>query len=255
MNKLFNEQYSLSNVIDFGGWFFCESPANLVDGIEGTVVNSVSHASEVRLETYHDLLNNIKSKEYQRYSEIFDLVSMDPYLGFAQYQISNELLKTEFTYPLLWTYPNFRIDVPERGDFSAPPHCDEWISFRGKKSLVFWMPLFEDGYLDVSTYRGKLDVKKHDYWGVSTNLKSGYDWKTILVPRGKVLIFRSDLLHKSSEKWHESKLRMSVQFRFEDYANVPKPFVRAVTQKLAPSIIEQQDKILKIGYSNSNENI
>lgn len=250
MSKTFNDQPSIAKVISLGGWTFYEPPYDLVTGMERVVLEAARQVFNTTISDSDRLIEILASGSEQEYSSIFDAVSMDTYLGYAQHMLNKFVLKGEFEHPLMWTYPNFRIDVPKRRQYSSPPHCDEWISFRGGKSLVFWTPLFEDGYLDISCFRGKIELEEHSYWGLSVSRKQDIKWETILIPRGQFLIFRSDLLHKSSERWGPSNLRTSMQFRYEDYAAVPKPFVRAVTQKLAASIVDSQKRAVSDGFSN-----
>jgi hypothetical protein len=145
--------------------------------------------------------------------------------------------------PLSWTYPNFRLDIRSRTTYSAPAHLDEWISFRGGKSLVVWLPLFDVGYLDVSPECKSGEVEIDAYWGLRLKNPDKYNWESITVDRGHALLFRSDLMHRSSVKWNANGVRMTLQFRYEDLVITPRPYERPVSQKITEKIIEKQKNL------------
>lgn len=256
VTKTFSERLDIKSVMSFGGWGILEAPDLLIKGLEQTVIKSYCALTGDLSATKFNISEKISCLDQEEYSALFDMVNMNSFLARGQNIVEEKFLDPSVMgHPLMWTYPNFRVDSPAREKYQSPAHCDDWISFRGKSSLIFWLPIFSDGYLDVSEFVGSFRVEKNDYWGLAAKDESSFKWKTQKILKGKILVFRSDLLHRSSGEFGSSMTRFSVQYRFEDFAFLERPFHRAVSQKISSLISDKQTKLANNYYSNIDENI
>ncbi len=109
----------------------------------------------------------------------------------------NEHLKS----PLKWTSPQIRIDNSLNSKFSAPPHKDFWILGPNAKGIIIWLPLSDQGRLNIFKGRETVTVKKDPYWGlkiVGEEYEKDENYNPISIERGSALIFNHDLIHKSN---------------------------------------------------------
>ena len=194
-----------------------------------------------------EFLNILNNSDNNRISELFDIFNSCGNILAGHLAVQNMYVKDVFDKPLVWTYPNVRIDKISRKDYIAPPHLDEWILFNNKRGLVAWFPLFSSGYLKIYDVCDKVKVAKDNYWGVKATNANSFLIKEKLIKRGEILFFRSDLLHESSIKIDEDKVRFSIQYRYIDLEFSQKPFKRTVVQKISADIKAKQDDLVKSG--------
>ena len=179
-----------------------------------------------------------------RISELFDLFNSCGNVLGGHLSVQNAYIKDVFSKPVIWGYPNVRIDKISRSEYVAPPHLDEWILFNENKGIVAWFPLFSDGFLKIYDYQGELNVIKDDYWGLKAKNIGDFKYNEQVVKRGNVLFFRSDVLHESSLKINADKVRVSIQYRYIDSSDYKNSFKRPVTQKISDLIKTKQDELI-----------
>lgn len=173
---------------------------------------------------------------------IFEICNVLPELGALNCKISKQMGDKNGEVYVNWGYPNFRIDTINRTDYMAPPHLDEWISFK-KNGIVIWLPLFEQGHLDLAIGTRNFEIQKDEYWGLKAVGELEFESKCVM--RGEALLFGSELLHKSNDKnWNPSGIRMSVQYRIEP-VDFDKSFQRVITQTITDVVRRKQAELQK----------
>lgn len=240
----FRKCESVYEVIERGGWTYVDIDKSVIEEVEKTII--LHSQINFKVKSYEELVLFLKEKK-ESVSELFDSLSQAPEFCMLQYVLSRKYLNEIMLSPIMWTYPNVRIDVPEREGYLSPAHADDWISFRGNSNVVFWVPFFERGYLYINPRKGNHEVDRDAYWGVKIKDPSIYKWDLVGVEVGRALVFRSDLLHMSTNVFTEKELRITAQLRYEDLGKIKKPFVRAVSQKINKNIIEKQELIISRG--------
>jgi hypothetical protein len=237
-----------------GGFFIDKIEKNLLLAIENHLIKICSVKSKLKINrgNLFKYLSNLSESDTKQY---FDLFNSSSIIMKAHYELENKYINQIFKVPVLWTYPNVRLDFKKRKKFQSPKHLDEWILFNGGKGIVAWFPLFQDSSLDLSLYKGRYRVNVHKYWGLKLdeknfprNSKIHFDEK--IIKRGQVIFFRSDLFHKSSTNFLNSNCRITIQLRFEDFDENYINYERKVSQIISRKIIKRQKKILKLGGSN-----
>jgi len=197
---------------------------------------------------FNETLFNLNDEDM---SSLFDILNMVPEVQSFQSYIIEKIARNFLTFPMLSSYANVRIDIPKREKFLAPGHSDEWISFNGHRKYIFWLPLFNDAYLDITFDKGVHDVTNDSYWGIKLRDENKYHWVEQKIARGNCLRFRSDLLHRSSRNFDKTIPRISLQIRLEDLNEIQKPYKRTTTQKISQHVKNKQSELLlKSKYCN-----
>ena len=167
--------------------------------------------------------------------------------GIILSQITPEFLKFDdfisfqITNPLLWTYPQLRIDCDANKSFSAPWHKDGWILGENLKGIVVWLPVSADGgSLQLLQNTNDLECKviKNNYWGLEADFKDqdlNPYLKNIHVKYGQALVFDENVLHRS---FPIRKGQLTLQLR---YFNLHENnFYRPAVQKITEPVMEFQ---------------
>lgn len=240
MSKL-NE--NLKDVLSNGGFVIKPLDIKFVSDLEQNIKNLLGCDNL----SNNEFLNILNNSDDNRISELFDIFNSCGNILAGHLAVQNNYVKDVFDKPLIWTYPNVRIDKKSRKDYIAPPHLDEWILLNNRRGLVAWFPLFSSGYLKIYDGFDKIKISKDNYWGVKATNTNNFLIKEKLINRGEILFFRSDLLHESSLKIDEDKIRFSIQYRYIDLEFSQKPFKRTVVQKISADIKAKQDELVKLG--------
>jgi hypothetical protein len=240
---MFQLQENLSDIIPNGGYTVKSLNLDFVIKLEESIKNLCGYKS-IKNE---DFLKKLYFSDDERISELFDILNSCGNVLGGHLTIQDNYIKEVFDKPLIWTYPNVRIDKKSRSNYIAPPHLDEWILFNKNRGIVVWFPLFSDGFLKIYDGYDKIKVVKDSYWGLKAENTNSYKVNEQLIKRGQVLFFRSDLLHESSLNIDEEKVRLSIQYRYHDLNSYPKPFKRTIIQNISPLIQEKQSKLAQIG--------
>ena len=242
-NYLSKPNENLKDVFNNGGFVIKPLDKKFVSDLEQNIKNLLG-CDNISNDKF---LNLLKNSDDNRISELFDIFNSCGNIMAGHLAVQNMYVKEVFNKPLIWTYPNVRIDKKSRKDYIAPPHLDEWILFSNNKGLVAWFPLFSSGYLKIYDGDDKVKVSEDNYWGLKATNGNNFLIKEKLIKRGEILFFRSDLLHESSIKIEEDKVRFSIQYRYVDLEFSQKPFKRKVVQKITADIKAKQGELLKVG--------
>lgn len=244
-------QDSIENVINFGGWTICKDKNNLLNPLRLAVDNTAHHLMGSGISKSKKFWHRLRGNDHSVRS-LFDALNQCTELMQLQHSFSVTHLKNAMGLPSLWTYPNIRVDVCGREQFSAPAHADDWISFRGNKNLVVWGPLFGIGNIEISPFTGKIEIEADDYWGIKVKFPEHIEWKKVQLYQDEFLIFRDDLIHRSSGDFGPNGARITVQLRYEDLINVKTNYVRPSSQTISSQIkIKQKELIARGVYDNS----
>ena len=209
----YEHQESIANVIKYGGWTICQDANNLLGPMRLAVEDIAKHFFRENENKSGEFFKKFLIKE-KLVSEFFDALNQSTELMQLQHSFGASYLQEIMKKPVLWTYPNIRVDLNNREKFSAPAHVDDWISFRGNKNIVVWAPLFGAGSLDVSPFMGKIEVIEDKYWGVKMKFPESVEWKKIQLTQSQILVFRNDLIHRSSNNFEEHGGRITAQLRY-----------------------------------------
>lgn len=210
--------YNLINELNNYSNFFGDLPLNFSDG--KISLNNISDRSV--LQKAFEIINS---------SVVLSKITCDD-LGIE--------LNSFLNYPMLWTYPQLRIDCEANRKFEAPLHKDGFILGKELKGIVVWLPInFEGASLDIITNPGKTFIKKNDYWGLECHCEDNTSTK-IDIKFGEALIFDQDLIHRSNPI---EKGQITLQLRF--FEPETEFFYRPVVQKSSEPIIEYQKNLSK----------
>lgn len=243
--KIFKQQQNVNSVISEGGWFVHKVELDLLFNIR----EALNSATEI-ITGYHSSIG-LKSSIAQNADSvpaIFDVMNQSIELMELQVNYCKRYLKDSMSWPLQWTYPNIRIDVNGREDYLAPAHVDDWISFRGNRNIVVWLPVTGRGSLDICEIRSRNEVVEHPYWGVSFTQDDKLMWHRVQVEEGEALVFRDDLIHRSVAVSEEEQIRITAQLRIEDLHHLGPRYRRAVTQVVSNEIKEKQQALIRRQY-------
>ena len=139
--------------------------------------------------------------------------------------------------PMLWTYPQLRIDCDANRVFSAPFHKDGFILGEKLKGIVIWIPInFEGGSLEVITEEGETLIKRNEYWGLECECEK-YESEKIKINFGEALVFDESCIHRSSPI---KKGQITLQLRYFEPST--EFFYRPIVQKSSQEISDFQNK-------------
>jgi phytanoyl-CoA hydroxylase len=188
-------------------------------------------------------LYNSKNRKY--WTGVYDIIKLDPLL--YKLASSNELLTTakklSLKDPSFGTRPQVRVDMPNDEKFSFKSHQDYPFNLGSKNSIVAWIPLQtvtkENGAIQIArsshknfkTYlygknnKFNIDIGKNvkkkiidkNHYKLSLDDKK-FNFESIKLKFGQVLIFSQFLVHKSGENT-SNRIRFSVQLRYTDLSD------------------------------------
>lgn len=139
--------------------------------------------------------------------------------------------------PMLWTYPQLRIDCDANKVFSAPYHKDGFILGDKLKGIIIWLPVSsEGGSLQIVTKEGETLIERNESWGLECNCKN-HKTENIKINYGEALIFDESLIHKSQPI---DSGQVTLQLRYFEPSS--KAFYRPVVQKSSDEVIEFQNQ-------------
>ena len=229
----------LQDVVSNGGFSIKPLDMGLVKSLEDEMKKLFGQQNSDN----DEFLGSLNACTDDRIAQLFDIFNCCGNILSGHHIVQKNYVETVFENPLIWTYPNVRIDKVSRDKFAAPPHLDEWILFNENRGLVAWFPLFSDGYLKIYDCNDKLKIIKDKYWGLKVKNINSFQFTEYKINRGKVLFFRSDLLHESSLKIEKGKVRVSIQYRYLDLMDYDNYFKRPVVQKISDLIKTKQNEI------------
>ena len=142
--------------------------------------------------------------------------------------------------PLLWTYPQIRIDCEANRTFKAPLHQDKHILGSETKGFVIWLPISTDG----SRINGVIEYEnlkyvKNEYWGVECKA-SILEEKEIHLNFGQALVFDESFLHYSNPLPNG---QLTLQLRYFEASE--HDFEKRITQKINDQVLIYQDSLFK----------
>ena len=245
IKRNFEYQASIKDVITNGGWSLLSIGSQITAPLRATVYRFASMALG---SGSRDRLSNRINMNPEAIPGFFDSLNHCMELIELQTKFNDMYIRHSMAAPVLWTYPNVRVDVEGREEFNAPPHADDWISFRGKTNIVVWTPIVGIGNINICTIRERLKVGSDPYWGVSLIDEGDLNWHQITVKPDEALIFRSDLIHKSSNHFGDEGIRITAQLRYEDLATFESGYSRAITQTISKDVKKSQEFLVSEGY-------
>ena len=171
--------------------------------------------------------------------------------------INHPVLRTAIAWagldaPSAGTLPLVRLDRPGQSQFATPAHQDSWYSMLSDNAVTLWLPL-----CNMTADMGRLEIVPGSHSAGIAAFKpyeAGHEWfeterpvddadfEAIDMADDEILIFNQSLIHRSGANG-SNRVRISVQFRYNDLANA-KRLTSTYTPSLSRYVLDQQARHL-----------
>jgi hypothetical protein len=170
---------------------------------------------------------------------LFDAFNMAPQMFSFLDATKDSISSFQIQCPILWTYPQVRIDHKVNTKVQAPWHKDSWINVSDRKGVIVWLPLTESGgTIEFASGPSDFRVERNEYWGLEGIGEIPGTVETVAM--GEAVVFSAESLHRS----HLIDTgQITLQLRYEDLS-VTDDYKRPITQKITESVISAQEDYL-----------